>query len=93
MPTDSELIAALCRASCGWDGESGGSDHKDFLAADQMVRDHSEKVRGSFAPAAPAPSLLEAAEAALDFIGTYSEPKHPRAVLSLKLQAAIAAQH
>ncbi len=90
MPNDRELIDALCRLRNGWTKEIPG-DEDDFIAATKIVSDRCEQVRGTFAPLDTSPTLLDAAEAALEFIGEYDAPRHPRAILSLKLQAAIAA--
>lgn len=60
----------------GQEGLEGGRYPRDVELANAKV-------------IAAAPVLLDAAEAALGFIGRYHHAKHPRAVLSLKLQAAI----
>lgn len=44
MPTDRELIDALCRMNVGWCGEYEGKDHQELKAAVKLVQDHGYEV-------------------------------------------------
>ena len=49
MPTDRELIDALCRTTGGWTPDIPG-DKEDFVAAHKLIDSHRETLRGTFAP-------------------------------------------
>lgn len=60
---DSRLIDALCRVRIGWSGSPPG-DCEDFRAADKLIIDRGEAVRGSFRE----PTEAERHRAALESI-------------------------
>lgn len=47
MPTDRELIDALCRVQGGWARDIPG-DEKDYRAASEIVQAHGKAVSGKF---------------------------------------------
>jgi len=44
MPTDRELIDALCRMQIGWSGECGCKDHLELKAAVELVQNYGYEV-------------------------------------------------